>query len=119
MHLVLSQILRPLDNFLGILLKLKSLIKRIYGDLPSKTGDNITVLPSGFKTKIKSIDTFEGSIDEAYSPMSVCMTLEDNLDISRGDMLVRENNQLIINKRWIQYGIIFGIQVGLLHITKL
>ena len=63
-----------------------------------KTGDNITVLPSGFKTKIKSIDTFEGSIDEAYSPMSVCMTLEDNLDISRGDMLVRENNQPNISK---------------------
>ncbi len=51
-----------------------------------------------FKTKIKSIDTFEGSIDEAYSPMSVCMTLEDNLDISRGDMLVRENNQPNISK---------------------
>jgi len=63
-----------------------------------KTGDNITVLPSGFKTKIKSIDTFEGSIDEAYSPMSVCMTLEDNLDISRGDMLVRENNQPNVSK---------------------
>jgi sulfate adenylyltransferase subunit 1 len=63
-----------------------------------KTGDNITVLPSGFKTKIKSIDTFEGSIDKAYSPMSVCMTLEDNLDISRGDMLVRENNQPNISK---------------------
>ena len=63
-----------------------------------KKGDNITVLPSGFKTKIKSIDTFDGNIEEAYSPMSVCMTLEDNLDISRGNMLVRENNQPKISK---------------------
>ena len=58
-----------------------------------KKGDEVTVLPSGFTSKIKSIDTFNGPIDEAFSPMSVCITLEDNIDISRGDMLVRENNQ--------------------------
>lgn len=58
-----------------------------------KEGDEITVLPSGFTSKIKSIDTFDGPTKEAFSPMSVCMTLEDDIDISRGDMLVRENNQ--------------------------
>ena len=58
-----------------------------------KKGDEITVLPSGFTSKIRSIDTFDGPIKEAFSPMSVCMTLEDDIDISRGDMLVRENNQ--------------------------
>lgn len=58
-----------------------------------KKGDEITVLPSGFSSRIKSIDTFDGPITEAFSPMSVCMTLEDDIDISRGDMLVRENNQ--------------------------
>ena len=58
-----------------------------------KPGDEVTVLPSGFTSKIKSIDTFDGEIAEAFSPMSVCMTLEDDIDISRGDMLVRENNQ--------------------------
>jgi len=58
-----------------------------------KPGDEVTVLPSGFTSKIKSIDTFDGPIEEAFSPMSVCMTLEDNIDISRGDMLVRENNK--------------------------
>jgi sulfate adenylyltransferase subunit 1 len=58
-----------------------------------KPGDNVTVLPSGFTSKIKSIDTFDGKVSEAFSPMSVCMTLEDNIDISRGDMLVRENNK--------------------------
>jgi sulfate adenylyltransferase subunit 1 len=51
------------------------------------------VLPSGFSTTIKSIDTFEGSIPYAFPPMSVAIALEDEIDISRGDMLVRENNQ--------------------------
>ncbi|MEQ8554253.1 MAG: sulfate adenylyltransferase subunit CysN [Cyclobacteriaceae bacterium] len=58
-----------------------------------KPGDEITVLPSGFSSKVKSIDTFEGEIDEAFAPMSVTITLEDDIDISRGDMIVRTNNQ--------------------------
>jgi len=58
-----------------------------------KPGDEVNILPSGFKSKIKSIDTFDGSVKEAFSPMSVCITLTDDIDISRGDMLVRENNQ--------------------------
>ncbi len=58
-----------------------------------KPGDGITVLPSGFTSKIKSIDTFDGPIDEAFAPMSVTFTLEDEIDISRGDMIVRDNNK--------------------------
>ena len=58
-----------------------------------KSGDKIKVLPSGLTSKIKSIDTFESNINEAFAPMSVCITLENDIDISRGDMLVRENNQ--------------------------
>ena len=58
-----------------------------------KKGDAVIALPSGFKSKIKSIDTFDGPIDEATPGMSVTILLEDNIDISRGDMLVRENNQ--------------------------
>ncbi len=58
-----------------------------------KPGDEVTILPSGVKSKIKSIDTFDGEIEEAFSPMSVCITLTDDIDISRGDMLVRENNK--------------------------
>ena len=57
-----------------------------------KPGDVVMVLPSGFTSKIKSIDTMDGSVAEAFAPMSVCMTLEDEIDISRGDMIVRENN---------------------------
>ena len=55
--------------------------------------DEVTVMPSGFTSKIKSIDTFEGEVSEAYAPMSVSITLEDDIDISRGDMIVRSNNK--------------------------
>lgn len=58
-----------------------------------KPGDEVVVLPSGFNSKIKSIDTMEGPLQEAFAPMSVTITLEDNIDISRGDMIVRPNNQ--------------------------
>ena len=58
-----------------------------------RPGDEITVMPSGFTSKIKSIDTFEGEIDEAFAPMSVSITLEDDIDVSRGDMIVRSNNK--------------------------
>jgi len=58
-----------------------------------RVGDEITALPSGFTSKIKSIDTFDESLDEAYAPMSVSITLEDNIDIGRGDMIVRTKNQ--------------------------
>ena len=57
-----------------------------------KPGDDVKVLPSGFSSKVKSIDTLTGPIEEAFPPMSVTMTLEDDIDISRGDMIVRENN---------------------------
>lgn len=65
---------------------------RIAGGIYKK-GDEVTVLPSGFQTKIKSIDTLDGEIEEAFAPMSVTMTLEDDIDVSRGDMIVRTNNQ--------------------------
>jgi sulfate adenylyltransferase subunit 1 len=58
----------------------------------SKSGDKIKVLPSGFTSTIKNIDLNGVAIDEAFAPMSVNMTLEDEIDISRGDMIVRENN---------------------------
>lgn len=58
-----------------------------------KPGDEVTVLPTGFNSKIKSIDTFDGPIEEAFAPMSVTVTLEDDIDVSRGNMIVRTNNQ--------------------------
>ena len=58
-----------------------------------RTGDEITVLPSGFTSKIKGIDGPNGALEEAFAPQSVSVTLEDDIDISRGDMIVRSNNQ--------------------------
>ena len=57
-----------------------------------KPGDAVTVLPSGFQSKIKAIHTLDGELEEAYTPMSVAVTLDDEIDISRGDMLVKPNN---------------------------
>ncbi len=58
-----------------------------------KPGDDIVALPSGFTSKIKTIETLDGPLEEAFPPMSVTITLEDNIDISRGDMIVKPNNQ--------------------------
>ena len=58
-----------------------------------RTGDKVTILPSGLTSRIKSIDTFSGPVAEAFSPMSVSINLEDDVDVSRGDMIVKENNQ--------------------------
>ena len=58
-----------------------------------RPGDKVTVMPSGFTATIKSIDTYEGSLKEAYAPMSVSITLENDIDVSRGDMIVKTTNQ--------------------------
>jgi len=58
-----------------------------------RKADKVTVLPSGFTSVIKAIDGPSGEIQEAFAPMSVSITLEDDIDISRGDMIVRSNNQ--------------------------
>ncbi len=57
-----------------------------------KVGDEVTVLPSGFQSRISGIHTLEGNLDEAFAPMSIAITLEDEIDISRGDMIVKQNN---------------------------
>ncbi len=57
-----------------------------------RVGDKVKVLPSGFTTKIKTIDVFQQTLQEAYAGQSVCFTIEDDLDITRGDMIVKENN---------------------------
>ena len=57
-----------------------------------KPGDKVKTLPSGFISTIKTIELNGEQISEAFAPMSVTMTLEDEIDNSRGDMIVRENN---------------------------
>ena len=62
-----------------------------------KKGDKITALPSGKTSWIKSIATYDGELAEAYPPMAVTFTLEDEIDVSRGDMIVgRETRPAIV-----------------------
>ncbi len=63
-----------------------------------KPGDEVMHLPSGLTTKISRIDTAHGPVPEAYSPMSVTLVLEDDLDISRGDMICRPHNQPMVSQ---------------------
>jgi sulfate adenylyltransferase subunit 1 len=58
-----------------------------------KPGDEVLVLPSGFTSRIKAIHTADGELTEAFWPLSVVITLEDEIDISRGDMIVKPQNQ--------------------------
>lgn len=57
-----------------------------------KPGDKVKILPSGETAEIKTIELFGEQLTEAFAPMSVTMTLDRDVDISRGDMIVRENN---------------------------
>ncbi len=63
-----------------------------------KVGDDVVVLPSGLPTKVTAIDAPGGPVEEAYAPMSVVIRLEDDVDISRGDMICRPHNQAIVSQ---------------------
>ena len=63
-----------------------------------KPGDDVMVLPSGLTSRIAAIDTADGPVEEAYAPMSVTVRLEDNLDVSRGDLICRPNNAPMVTQ---------------------
>ena len=63
-----------------------------------KPGDEVMHLPSGMTTRISRIDTARGPVDEAFPPMSVTLVLQDDLDISRGDLLCRPHNQPMVTQ---------------------
>ncbi|GHC77126.1 hypothetical protein GCM10007079_14070 [Nocardiopsis terrae] len=63
-----------------------------------KPGDEVTHLPSGLSTRITKILTADGEVAEAFSPMSVSLLLEDDIDISRGDMICRPNNTPVVSQ---------------------
>lgn len=65
-----------------------------------KPGDEVVALPSLLKTKVKSVDVYKGTIPEAFPPQSVTLTLEDDIDISRGDMIVKPDNQPSITQEF-------------------
>ena len=62
-------------------------------------GDKVTVFPSGLSSRIKEIVTYNGLLDNAIAPQSVTLTIEDHLDISRGDMLVKTENAPRVSKK--------------------
>ncbi len=63
-------------------------------------GEEITILPSGRKTRIKEIVTYDGDLQRAYAPQSVALTLEDEIDISRGDMFVKSDSLPTVAKEF-------------------
>ena len=79
-----QNVLRPNLDFRGYAGTLASGVVRV--------GDEVTALPSGASSKVRSIETFEGPLEEAFAPMAVVLTLEDEIDISRGDMISTPNN---------------------------
>jgi len=90
-----------------------------------KPGDEVLALPSGFTSKIKSIESMNKQIEEAYSPMNVVLTLEDEIDISRGDMIVKPHNQPNVGQDielmicWLnEKKIVHGGKYGIRHTTK-
>ncbi len=64
-----------------------------------RVGDDVRLLPSGFESKIKSINCYDQDVKEAFEGMSVAITLEDDIDLSRGDMIVKPNNLPIKDQR--------------------
>ncbi len=63
-----------------------------------KPGDEVIVLPSGLTTRITSIDTMDGALQEAFAPMSVSISLADDIDIARGDMIAKADNQPVVGQ---------------------
>ncbi len=91
-----------------------------------RPGDDVVALPSGFTTRIASIDTMDGAVDEAFPPMAVTVTLEDDLDVGRGDMLCRPHNRPTITQDldamvcWLdeQSALSAGGKLGIKHTTR-
>lgn len=77
-------VIRPHQDFRGIAGKIVS------GTL--SPGEEIVVLPSGKTTRVRSVVTYDGELSEAFASQSIVLTLEDEVDVSRGDMIVRKKN---------------------------
>ncbi|NLZ73295.1 MAG: sulfate adenylyltransferase subunit CysN [Bacteroidales bacterium] len=88
----IQYVLRPNSNFRGFSGKIASGVVR--------KGDEVMAIPSGVKSKIKSIITYDGELDYAFAPQSITLTLEDEIDVSRGEMLVHPDNLPTINRNF-------------------
>lgn len=85
-------VLRPNLNFRGFCAKIASGVVH--------EGDEVVALPSGKHTHVKSIVTYDGEQGYAFPPQSVILTLEDEIDVSRGDMLVHPNNLPFVGRNF-------------------
>jgi sulfate adenylyltransferase subunit 1 len=85
-------VLRPDASFRGFAGQLASGVIR--------PGDPLTALPSGRQTRVESIVTYDGPLGEAFAPMSVTLKLEDEIDLSRGDMLVSPDSPPHVSQRF-------------------
>ena len=90
-----------------------------------RPGDAVQVLPSGFTSKVLSVDMMEKSLTEATAPLSVTLTLEDEIDISRGDMIVAQDNPPTISQDveimvcWLgEKSLMIGGKYTLKHTTR-
>ncbi len=87
-----QRVVRPDQNFRGFAGQIASGTIRV--------GDPITVLPSGRTSRIASLVTFSGTLAEAAAPLSITITLEDEIDISRGDLLTSANDPATVTNRF-------------------
>src|SRR5258707_1992120 len=85
-------VIRPGASFRGFAGQVASGVIRL--------GDVVTALPSGRQSRVESIVTYDGQLAEAFAPMSVTLQLEDEIDLSRGDMLVHQDNLPHVAKRF-------------------
>ena len=85
-------VVRPDANFRGFAGQVASGVVR--------PGDVVTALPSGRQSRVESIVTFDGELKEAFAPMSVTLRLEDEIDLSRGDMLVQQESLPHVARRF-------------------
>ena len=92
MRFPVQYVIRPNLDFRGFAGQIASGVIR--------RGDPITVLPAGRTSRVKSIVTYDGELEEAFAPMSVTVCLEDEIDISRGDMLVHSDNRPHAGRRF-------------------
>ncbi len=92
LRLPIQYVIRPDANFRGFAGQIAS------GVLAP--GDEVLALPSQQRTRVKSIASFDGDLTEAFSPMSITLTLEDEIDLSRGDMLVRPDQAPEASRRF-------------------
>jgi sulfate adenylyltransferase large subunit len=86
-----------------------------------RPGDDVVALPSGQRTRVRSIVSYDGDLPEAFSPMSVTLQLEDEIDLSRGDMLVSPEYGPHVSRRframvvWLHEG---PLEVGRTYLVK-